>query len=186
MFFGNDGAPADANGFQILGDGTVLAAGTTAAPQTVTIANPNLLDLSFDPRVLATLPPNELPLFSSSPITASAVGEQYEYEAEAEDPDGINITYVLTNAPDGATVDPATGEVQWLPGRATLPTADFELRAYDARGAYRRQAWTVDVTGANRAPVISPVDDVFATEGDLLEIPVSAFDADGDLSLIHI
>ena len=52
VFFGNDGAPADANGFQIFADGEVLAGGATSTPQTVTIANPNLLDLSFNPIVI--------------------------------------------------------------------------------------------------------------------------------------
>ncbi len=67
-----------------------------------------------------------------------------------------------------------------MPTQAATPKTRFELRAYDARGAFERQVWTVDVTGANRAPIIAPVEDVLATEGDLIEIPISAFDPDGD------
>ncbi len=84
------------------------------------------------------------------------------------------------SGPKGATVDPTTGVVDWMPSRSSDAKADFELRAYDTRGAYRRQIWTVDVTDANRAPIISPIDDQLFTEGDLIEIPVSAFDPDGD------
>ena len=67
-----------------------------------------------------------------------------------------------------------------MPSRRDDATVNFALRAYDARGAYKTQTWTVDVTDANRAPVITPVGDQLYTEGDLIEIPVSAFDPDGD------
>ncbi|MCA9261626.1 MAG: hypothetical protein KDA61_20555, partial [Planctomycetales bacterium] len=184
VFFGNDGAPADANGYQLLVDGTVLAAGASTVVQTVTIANPDLLDLNFQPRILATLPPNQLPTFSSAPTLAAAVGAEYEYTAAADDPDGNTIIYVLADAPEGASVDPNTGQINWMPRKAAAAQSSFELRAYDARGAYKRQTWIVDVTGTNRAPIISPVNDVLATEGDLIEIPVSGFDPDGD-SLIY-
>ncbi len=180
VFFGNDGLPADANGFQVLADGTVLAAGTSSLPQTVVIANPNLLDLDFDPRVLATLPPNLLPTFDSTPQLSAAASAEYEYAATASDPDGNRVTYVLTDAPEGATVDPNSGAVSWMPTRGAAPRTTFELRAYDARGAFERQVWTVDVTGANRPPIIAPVEDLLATEGDLIEIPISGFDPDGD------
>ncbi|MEL6108114.1 MAG: putative Ig domain-containing protein, partial [Planctomycetota bacterium] len=180
IFFGNDGAPADANGYQVLGDGTVLSGGGSSEPQTITIANPNLLDLDFVPRVLATLPPNELPNFNSDPTLAASVGSEYQYIAEADDPDGNTISYVLAEAPEGATVDATTGEIDWMPTRATTDQATFELRAYDARGAYRRQTWVVDVSGANQAPVLATIDNFVATEGDLIEIPVSGFDPDGD------
>ncbi len=109
VFFGNNGAPADINGFQVLGDGTVLAGGTSSLPQTVVIANPNLLDLNFNPRILATLPPNMLPEFESQPLLLAEAEAPYEYSATANDPDGSRVTYVLADAPHGATVDPVTG-----------------------------------------------------------------------------
>ncbi|PNY36139.1 hypothetical protein C2E31_14500 [Rhodopirellula baltica] len=180
VFFGNDGAPADANGYQILADGEVLQAHGTSSPQTITIANPNLVDLNFQPRILATLPPNQLPLFSTSPSQFASIDTAYGYDAEADDPDGATVSYVLANAPAGASVNAATGQITWTPGKDAATNVDFELRAYDARGAYKRQTWTVDVSGANRAPIVAPIGDVFATEGDLIEIPVSAFDPDGD------
>ncbi len=180
IFFGNDGMPAGNNGYQVLSDGTVLAAGMSSLAQTVVIANPTLLDLNFDPRVLATLPPNMRPEFQSLPLRSATASASYEYAAFASDPDGSRVTYVLTDAPDGATVDPVTGEVDWLPTRGASPSTPFELRAYDARGAFERQVWTVDVTGANRAPIIASVDDKFVTEGDLIEVSISGFDPDGD------
>ncbi|MEM9826972.1 MAG: CARDB domain-containing protein, partial [Planctomycetota bacterium] len=180
VFFGNDGAPANADGFQILGDGTTLAAGTTSAAQTVTFSNPNLVDLSFDARVLASLPANQLPEFDTDPNTGASTGQRYEYQANANDPDGSSVRYVLARGPEGAQVDSATGEVSWQPNVGATADPDFELRAYDSRGGFRRQVWTVDLSGANRAPILADIENVFAREGDLIEIPFSGFDPDGD------
>ncbi len=175
-----DGLAASDPVIQVLPDGMPLPVGGTTTFQAVVVANPNLLDLDFTPTVRAALPPNQLPLFLSSPRLSAAEGEVYDYAADADDPDGSSVTYVLSNAPEGATVNPTTGALSWTPGRWTEPSVEFELRAYDARGAYKRQVWTVDVIGANRAPIISPIGDQLLTEGDLLEVPVSAFDPDGD------
>ncbi|MCA9191785.1 MAG: hypothetical protein KDB03_08485 [Planctomycetales bacterium] len=165
---------------EVLQNGVPLPVGGTTTFTSVVVSNPNLLDLNFTPTVRAALPPNQLPLFLSSPALSAAEGERYAYAAEADDPDGNTITYVLSKAPEGAIVNPVTGQLDWTPGKWTEPTVDFELRAYDARGAYKRQNWTVNVSGANHAPIISPIADQLLTEGELLEVPVSAFDADGD------
>ncbi|MEZ6135593.1 MAG: CARDB domain-containing protein [Pirellulaceae bacterium] len=175
-----DGLAATDPVIQILPVGVPLPVGGTTTFQAVVVANPNLLDLDFTPTVRAALPANQLPLFLSSPRLSASEGEVYDYAADASDPDGSTVTYVLGKAPEGATVNATTGALTWTPGRWTEPRVEFELRAYDARGAYKRQTWTVDVSGANRAPIISPIGDQLLTEGDLLEVPVSAFDPDGD------
>jgi len=87
---------------------------------------------------------------------------------------------VLVDGPAGAMVDPQTGLVTWTPARDAGTSAVFELRAYDGGGGYARQRWTVAVTGGNHAPVLLPIADQSLREGDLLLVPVSAYDADGD------
>ncbi len=179
VYFGDGGVPAEEDGIQIMTDGTTLAA-RTSQTVTLTVANPYLLDLEFNSRVLASLPPNELPIFVSSPPTNASVAEAYTYSVNANDPDGVALNFVLAKGPDGATVNAVTGEITWTPTRGDDATTEFELRAYDSRGAYRRQEWTVNVVGANMAPVLAPIEDQRYTEGDLIEILVSGFDADGD------
>ena len=175
-----NGAPSKSSLLELYSNGTVLKAGERSTVQTLVVTNPRLLELNFAPSVRASLPPNKLPEFLSTPIRSASVGQSYSYSATANDPDGSNVTYVLSGAPTGATVNSVTGQIQWQPSRWTDPTTQFELRAYDSRGAYRRQTWKVDVTGANRAPIVAPIADQQIQEGDMLELPVSAFDPDGD------
>ncbi len=144
------------------------------------MSNPNVLDLNLAPTVRAALPPNRLPEFLSQPTLLANLEQPYTYSANADDPDGSLVSYVLAKAPDGASIDATTGRIHWIPDRWTEPQVDFELRAYDGRGAYRRQNWKVDVSGANRAPIISPIQDQLLKEGEMLDISVSAFDPDGD------
>jgi hypothetical protein len=73
-----------------------------------------------------------------------------------------------------------SGAVDWMPAETDSPEAPFELRAYDARGAYTRQLWMVDVADVNTPPVLAPIADQTIREGDLLEIQAGAFDSDGD------
>src|SRR5262249_10287359 len=54
------------------------------------------------------------------------------------------------------------------------------LRAYDDRGGYTAQLWTVNVAQANRPPVLAPVPDRTVREGDLVEVPFAATDPDGN------
>ncbi len=175
-----NGVPADTPRIELYSDGRILKTGQSTTAFSVVVSNPNLFDLDFAPTVRAALPPNRLPEFLSQPSATASLGQAYSYSANAQDPDGSTITYVLSSAPDGASIDATTGSIQWSPDRWTEPQVDFELRAYDSRGAYRRQTWKVNVQNANRPPVISPIDDQIIREGELLEIPVSGYDPDGD------
>ena len=189
-------------GFDVTGllDGNPLAAGVSSGvpyvevvPQgvsfeaaarsdwvTIVVDNPRLLEVDPRTRVLAGLPANALPVFSTSPALEGNVGEAYAYDADANDSDGTSLTYVLVKAPASATVNPDSGVVEWMPERADDAESEFELRVYDSRGAYQSQTWTVDLSGANHPPQMAALQPVSAREGDLLEIPFSASDPDGD------
>ncbi len=174
------GATADSSKtIEVYATGKLLAAGQSIT-QTIALANPLVVDLDLTPTVRAALPPNQLPSFTTTPNIAASLGQAYSYAATARDPDGATVSYVLAKAPAGASISSTTGQLNWTPDRFTEPQVDFEVRAYDGRGAYRRQTWRVNVSGANRAPIVSPIEDRLISEGDTLSIPVSAFDPDGD------
>ncbi len=77
-----------------------------------------------------------VPAVSSIPPPTATVGQLYEYDANATDSSGANVTYGAVQAPTGATVDPQTGIVQWTPQLSDRSTASFELRAYDPTGGF--------------------------------------------------
>ncbi|NJN12163.1 MAG: hypothetical protein HC815_31065, partial [Richelia sp. RM1_1_1] len=61
-------------------------------------------------------PFNRPPVFTTTPKVDAVVNTEYKYDADATDPDGDNLTYNLALAPEGMTVNPATGEITWTPG----------------------------------------------------------------------
>ncbi|MCL4179872.1 MAG: tandem-95 repeat protein, partial [Verrucomicrobia bacterium] len=178
---GADGVTAEGHPYVdlALGADNLMAPGETLV-RTVTVADPDAFGLELQPRVLAGVAVNLPPVFNSTPQAAAAVGQAYRYAPEAGDPDGGSLAYVLVRGPAGLAVDPVTGLIDWTPAATDGRTVDFELRVYDNRGAFAPQVWTVAVQGGNTAPVMFPIDHLVIREGDLLELPVGGFDADGD------
>ena len=97
-------------------------------------------------------PPPGPPEIVSLPPTIGKVGELYTYDMDAiGNPDP---TYFMTIFPDGATIDPVTGLVEWIPEIATIPsthTVKFKIHASNIHGevyqyfgvkVYPDGAWT--------------------------------------------
>jgi hypothetical protein len=68
----------------------------------------------------------------------------YGYDVDATDPEGDPVTYSLTQAPAGMTIDPTTGVIDWTPGEADLGSHDVTVRA-TALGGFDEQTFTVMV-----------------------------------------
>ncbi len=64
-------------------------------------------------------PGDHPPVIISQPVTTAVAGQAYTYPVKAIDPDGDPLTYSLTTAPQGMTIDPTTGVASW-----TAPPAD--------------------------------------------------------------
>lgn len=59
---------------------------------------------------------NDAPNITSAAVTTAAATTQYTYDVNAVDPDlADTLTYSLTKKPDGMTIDPVTGLIQWKP-----------------------------------------------------------------------
>ncbi len=164
---------------EIYGTGKTLASGKSVDPIVLVIRNPNLADVNFSSRVLASLPANALPVFSSTPITTVLAGREYRYAPLASDPDGTQLRYVMTKGPSDASIDFETGQITWNPQVNDASSVPFEIRVLDSRGAYQTQSWTVQVGGINQPPRMVGIEDVVTVEESIVEIPLSAFDPDG-------
>ena len=55
---------------------------------------------------------NRPPEITSDPPAAASNGK-YVYEVKAADPDGDNLAFSIENAPQGMTIDPKTGRIEW-------------------------------------------------------------------------
>jgi len=100
------------------------------------------------------------PIFLSTPPAQAVVGRLYQYLPETRaHPDAV---FSFVSAPDGMTVDPASGEIAWMP--ATLGSFPVSLQAKN-RFAAVVQNFTVTVS-ADAAPaafIVAPAADAFVT-----------------------
>ncbi|MGB3401136.1 MAG: putative Ig domain-containing protein [Microcoleaceae cyanobacterium] len=59
--------------------------------------------------------PNRPPIFTSTPEVDAWINQLYSYDADAIDPDSDDLVYGLIIGPEGMTVDPLSGQVEWTP-----------------------------------------------------------------------
>jgi hypothetical protein len=75
---------------------------------------------------------NSAPIITSSPQAQKLKSALYRYQLVAQDPDGDPISFSLSpSSPQGMTVDPQTGLIQWKIGRNDAGTHTIEVIATD-------------------------------------------------------
>ena len=97
--------------------------------------------------VTAVLPINQVPQFTSTPVTAATVGALYSYDVNATDADvGDTLTYSLQSSITGMVIDPSTGLIQWTPVTAQVGNQDVTVQVQDNHGAATSQSYTILVS----------------------------------------
>lgn len=112
---------------------------------------------------------NEPPRITSVPDLRAQVGELYQYDVEAFDPESSALAFSFADPPpSGMTIDPVSGVISWTPSASALAQA-IVVRASDAGGAFDDQAYTLDAT--LDPLVLSAPEGSFSVEvGDTLEL----------------
>lgn len=82
--------------------------------------------------------------FTTTAPTTVIIGQDISYDANVTD-EGGDVTYSLTNAPAGATINASTGVVSWTPQANQLGSNPFNIVAADTAGNTRTQVLNVDV-----------------------------------------
>jgi len=139
--------------------------------------NVNTVSRQFN---LVIQPVNDLPVFSSQPVTLAAVGELYTYEVAAMDVDNPNFTLTVLQKPDWLTftlkaVDPAapnvkTATLSGTPGASVSGNFVVQLQAKDADAPVVQQ-FTLNV---NSRPSVTSFE-VSTKEDTSLPLEVSKF-----------
>lgn len=96
---------------------------------------------------------NRPPRIDSAALTTAKAGESYSYAIEAVDPDGVVLSYVLLDGPEGMGLG-KDGVLRWNPTALSDALAPVVLRVYDSRGSFAEQRFTIAVDGGNAAPTI--------------------------------
>lgn len=133
-----------------LGDGTYsLSARQTVGNQTGELSTP--LTLVYD-----TTSPDSV---ADTAATQGNVEREYLSDLASSE-EGSGLVYQLLTAPNGATIDPTTGVINWTPTDAQLGDNTFTLELTDVAGNVRNENFTVDVAAAPIAEVRLEVTDL--------------------------
>ncbi len=127
---------------------------------------------------------NQAPYFD--PILSNQTvneGNTLAFTVYGRDDDNDQITYGTNGAlPTGAGFDSTdTKRFSWIPTYDDSGSYNISFRMDDGQGGTTIDSITITVVNVNRAPVFSTLSDtVTLNEGELLQITVSAADADND------
>lgn len=119
-----------------------------------------------------------------APLFQVEEGTLFRLMLTATDPDlpANPLRYrLLTGAPAGATLNPVSGELRWIPTESQGGSSHgFEVEVTDQGNppTTSRTAFTVSVAKVNGVPTLQPIADRTVWEGDRVEIQVQASDAD--------
>jgi hypothetical protein len=114
-----------------------------------------------------------------TPLNVSASATDSDIPANA-------LTFSLLNAPQGMTINPATGAIAWTPTEAQGPSTnmiavvvtDFNPLAANAQHLSVTDSFTVIVREVNSAPTLQSITNQTVHFGNLLSVQASASDSD--------
>ncbi|MGA1841632.1 MAG: PKD domain-containing protein [bacterium] len=121
---------------------------------------------------------NAPPEITSTPETTALEDSLYTYDAEADDQDGDTLTYSLTQAPSGMTIDDATGLVQWTPVQSQVGDNPVTILVNDGKGRTATQSFVIVVQNVNDLPQITYTPPPSGAEGMSYTFQVQATDED--------
>jgi len=114
----------------------------------------------------------------------AAEGETLSFTVAAVDANNDPLTYEATGLPAGANFDPETRTFWWTPGydaAGLYPGVRFTVSDGEATD---EETITIAVAQTNRPPVLHPVGDRGAAEGEPFALAIDADDPDGDSPII--
>ncbi|MGB9715454.1 MAG: putative Ig domain-containing protein [Thermodesulfovibrionales bacterium] len=91
-------------------------------------------------------------IFNSSPQIKSSIkdskysGKNFTYQVNATDADGDQLTYSLKSAPDGMTINPSTGFIQWNVPPEFKGNVPIVIAVTDGHGGEAVQRFTLEIT----------------------------------------
>lgn len=141
------------------------------------------------------------PVITSTPVISATQNQLYQYAVTATDPNGDTLSFSLTTAPTGMSIDTTTGLIAWTPNNAQVGANNVVIRVADTGGLYATQSFSIAVANVNDAPVA--VNDAYSMiadgtlivtaagvlgndndpDGDVITAQVVAAPAHGSLSL---
>ena len=119
--------------------------------------------------VISVATANRPPLIILNTPESIVLGQTYEYQVMATDPDGDVVLFSLVQAPAGAAIGLMTGLIDWTPITGQLGTQFFTIQAQDGKGGAANESFSVEVLPASEPlspPTVDGDEDGFDTSVD--------------------
>ena len=125
--------------------------------------------------------PNNAPQITSNPPIQTQVNHLYLYQVLAEDLDGDPLTYTLSHAPDGMTID-ENGLITWETAVTDLGEHLVEIRVEDGQNGIATQSFSLNIRHQviNQAPSITSSPLLQTHIERVYQYQAQASDPDGD------
>lgn len=126
---------------------------------------------------------NTAPVIANTPLNPSNGTEDilWQYDINATDGESNTITYSLSNAPAGMTINSSSGLISWTPSEGQTASGTVTVMATDggADGAVAdSETFSISVLAVNDVPVITSTPSTSAVEGVLYSYQVLVTDPD--------
>jgi len=147
---GNDGSEIlykygwSING-QPAGDGSDSLSGFKRGDKVAVKVTPFEGEKAGQPRVLEFAVQNALPQIADDK-QMKYDGKSFSYHIKGVDPDGDPLTYVLTEAPQGMTIDPQTGVINWQLKENDYGQHTIKVKIADNKGGVIMHTVKIDLT----------------------------------------
>ncbi|MCX7725376.1 MAG: putative Ig domain-containing protein [Chitinispirillaceae bacterium] len=149
--------------------------GSVAADRIIVIASDGGEEAdTLDIAILITTH-NDPPRFVSTPKTTVLLGETYEYQLRAIDPENNTITFKLIKGPEGMKINETSGLLTWKPSLLPNDSVEVKVCAIDQYGDSSQLSFFIRILIDNRPQCI--LDTILSSRREVV-IPFVIFDND--------
>lgn len=124
-----------------------------AGPREFIISARDTAGASASQRFTVTVRSNDAPVITSTPLTSGVLAVTYRYDVRASDPNSDTLSYALTQAPSGMTID-SLGRIAWMPTFAQVGTNAVTVAVSDGFGGLANQSYSVVVGADTQSPTV--------------------------------
>ncbi|SFJ97522.1 Ig-like domain-containing protein, partial [Parapedobacter indicus] len=130
---------------------------------------------------------NDAPTITGTPATSVDQDEMYSFIPAADDPDGDELAFSITNKPDWADFNTTTGELSGTPGNSDVgTTTGIMITVSDGTESVDLAAFDLEVVNVNDAPTIGGTPATSVDRGAAYSFMPVSRDIDGDDLLFSI
>jgi hypothetical protein len=117
----------------------------------------------------------------TSPGTQNSTGgDAVSLPISANDPAQLPLTYAAAGLPEGLSIDAGTGQISGTIDSSAGGAYTVTVMASDSQGNSGSVSFTWNVTYVNQTPTLDNPGDQLNQAGDVVSLPLSGYDVDGD------